>query len=167
LSRARPAEWDGRILAVLMATVALAGCTVVPYRYVVLTSDNVAVADAGKPPVGSGRGDIPIRYSLKDPGVSLSLTLPSGPDPSFKIRSSAPITAVSIEPGHVTSESPFGFVIRDSPFEYTVIWRLTDGEASAVGRPVQVTINLDGRDEPLLIYGVVAEAGKVRYGIGL
>lgn len=148
------------------ATLALAGCTVIPYRYVQLTSENVAAAEVGKPPVGSGRREIPLRYTLDDSGAALSLTLPAGPDLSFKIKSSAPIAAVTIEPGHVTRESPFGFVIRESPFEYTVIWRL-DNESSAVGTAVQIRVELEGREAPILISGVVAEAGKVRYGIGI
>jgi hypothetical protein len=151
-----------RILAGLTLTLALVGCaTPFPYEYVELTSDNVEVAEAGRPPnraVIGGRHDIPIRYVLKDSDISLSLALTQGE--SFKVQSSAPIAAVSIEPG---------LVIRESPFAYTVawIWRLIDNYSSAVGKPVHIRIDLEGRAEPILISGVIAESGRIYSGNGL
>ncbi len=159
---------DRRILLALTATFVLGGlggCTIVPYRYVELTSDNVAVTEVGRPPNGGvigGRRDIPIRYALEEPGVSLSLAMTPG-HLSLRIESSAPIAAVSIEPGHVTDMSAFGFVIRESAFEYTVNWRLVD----SVGERVEIEIALEDRADPILISGVIAESGKIIYGIGI
>jgi hypothetical protein len=154
---------DGRILVALAATLVLVGCTIWPYEYVELTSDNVEVTEVGRPPnraVTGGRRDIPVRYALEDLGVSLSLALTQSSGPAFKIESSVPIAAVSIEPG---------YVFRESPFEYTIIWthRLIDNYSSPVGKPVQIRIDLEGRPDPILISGVVAESGRTYSGIGI
>ena len=143
----------------------LVGCTVVPYDYVELTSNNVAVTEVGRPPNGGvigGRRNIPIRYAAEDSGVSLSIALTPG-DLTLKIESSAPIAAVSLEPGHVVDMSQLGFVVRESPFAYTITWRLVD----QVGTPVQIKIDLQDRAEPILITGVIARSGKTIYGIGI
>lgn len=140
----------------------LVGCaTAFPYEYVELTSDNVEVTEVGRPPnkaVIGGRTDIPIRYALKNSDVALSFALTPGE--SFKVESSAPIAAVSIEPGQA---------IRESPFAYTIswTWRLIDNESSPVGKPVLIRIDLEGSPDAILISGVVAESGKLYTGTGI
>jgi hypothetical protein len=139
------------VVATLALGLALFGCTRSNYLYVALSGANVEVAESGKPDIGAwhvGGGPIPTRYALKEAGASLTLAV--GDEsfvPSFEIVSSAPIRNVSVGSG---------YAIRKSEVEYKVFW-----SSVRVGQSVEIAIDLEGRVDPVVVAGVVAESGSV------
>lgn len=128
----------------------LSGCSSFnPYHYVELTGENVEVTEEGRPPPpGYFRfgGQIPLRYSLEEPGVSLTFAVGEGGLPNLDVSSSVPIRAISVEKGQPE---------RRSTHDFHVVWGLSAGDV------VQMRIDLENRADPVLITGVVAESGKV------
>ncbi|HEY7671568.1 MAG TPA: hypothetical protein VIC71_05065 [Gammaproteobacteria bacterium] len=153
-----------RLHAVLLAAPTLAGCFTFPYEYLELTGENVEITETGRPRVDTwhhGGGPIPLSYALEEPGVSLTLAVGplSGP-PNLVIVSSVRIRAVSIEP-----QAIHGVARPTSPFEYSLEWwdfriTLDNPKASHVGHVVQIRVELEGRADPVLISGVIAQSGK-------
>ena len=142
-----------RAEVVLSAALALTGCTAFPYEYVELTSENVEVIEVARPPrVGYfrlGVGRLPIRYALKECGVSLTLAVGDSWSANLDILSSVPIRDVSIENA---------YAFRRSPFEYSLTFGVTG--ASRAGEPVRIRIDLEDRSAPIVISGAIAESGK-------
>jgi hypothetical protein len=131
---------------------ALVGCTRSNYLYVALSGANLEIAESGKPDVGAwhvGGDTIPTRYVVKEPGVSLTIAVGDEPFvPSFEIVSAAPIRDVSV--------SPAGYAVRKSEAEYKVFW-----SSAHVGQSVEMAIDVDGRVDPVVVAGVVAESGTI------
>ena len=132
--------------------VALVGCTRSDYLYVALSGANLEIAESGKPDVGAwhvGGDPIPTRYVLSEPGVSLTLAVGNEPFvPNFEIVSSAPIRDVSV--------GSAGYAIRKTEAAYKVFW-----SSARVGQSVEISIDLDGRVDPTVVAGAVAESGSV------
>jgi len=140
------------------AALLLAACHRANFVYVALTGSNCEIVESGKPPIGLWRfgGDaIPVRYSVREPGVSLAITVGNEAFvPSLDIVSSAPIRRVEA--------SSFGIAIPTRPpSEYKVFWSYWREGATPirVGDPVRVTIELENRPEPVLVSGRVVESG--------
>ena len=142
----------GKVGILVAAVALLAACTRSSYVYVALSDDNVEVTHSGEPPLRKPRfgGDpIPIRYALKEPGLSLTLAVADEAFvPSFDITSSVPIREVSV--------GTTGSAIRKSQVEYKVFW-----SSARVGQSVQIRIDLENRTDPIRISGVIAESGTV------
>ena len=140
------------VAVTLALGLALVGCTRSDYVYVALSGANLEIAETGKPDVGAwhvGGDPIPTRYALKEPGVSLTLAVGDEPFvPSFEIVSSAPIRDVSV--------GSAGYAIRRSEAEYKVFW-----SSVRVGQSVEISIDLDGRVDPIVVAGAVAESGSI------
>jgi hypothetical protein len=140
-----------RFSVAVVAVLLLGACTRADFVYVALAGDNVEVVESGEPPIHArrfGGAPIPIRYSVEEPGVSLVLALGNETYvPSLEIVSSVPIHDVSV--------GATGWAIRRSPLAYHVLWSL-----DSVGAPVQITIDLEGRSQPVLLSGSIKKSGS-------
>lgn len=140
------------VVVTLVLGIVLVGCTRSDYLYVELSGANVEIAEDGKPDAGVwhwGAERIPTRYALKEPGVSMTFAVGNEAFvPSLQIMSSAPIRDVSLRPA--------GYAIRKSEAEYKVFW-----SSVRAGQSVEISIDLDGRIEPIVIAGSIAKSGSV------
>lgn len=135
-----------------------AACSRGGHVYVALSGRNVELVESGEPPRSSRcfcAVSVPLRYSLREPGVSITVALGDEPYvPSFEVRSTVPIHAISV--------GTTGFTVRRSEFAYKVLWsywREREEWSPRVGDFVQMQIELEDRAEPILVSGVIAESG--------
>jgi hypothetical protein len=142
----------------VVGALTLSACARQDYIYVALTGDNVEVVESGQPPRGFWRigGDaIPVRYSVRDLGTQLTISLgKDGFTPVLTIVSSVPLRAVEASPlAHAIPTRP--------PREYNVLWSYSqDGRSSVhVGDTVQMRIEIENREEPVLLSGVIKKSG--------
>jgi hypothetical protein len=146
------------LLVFVVAALPLAACHRANFVYVALTGDNAKIVESGEPRIGFrrfGGNAIPIRYSVTEPGVSLTITVGNEAFvPSLVIVSSAPIRAVEV--------TSLGMAIpTNPPSEYKVFWSYWREGATPVrvGDPVHLRIELENRPEPVLVSGFVLESG--------
>ena len=142
-----------RIHVVLAATLVLVGCYSVRWEHVELSAANIAVTDVARPDgggLGVGKGKVPVRYALEEPGASLSFAMDANYWMSIQINSSVPIADVS---------TTLGDVFRVSPFEYQVNWGTT-GPTSQAGETLEIRIELEQRADPIVVSGVVEKWGR-------
>ena len=142
---------------VVMA-LALCACARQDYIYVALTGDTVRVVESGQPPRGFwriGGGAIPVRYSVEGLGAQLTISLgKDGFSPVLNVLSSVPIRAIEASP--LATAIP-----TRPPLEYDVLWSYSrDGRSSVhVGDTVQMRIEIQDREEPVLLSGVIKQSG--------
>ena len=143
-----------RLHVVLASTLVLVGCYSVRYEYVELSAANIEVTDLARPDggrFGIGKGKIPVRYVLEEPGASLTFVMDANYWLNIEINSSVPIGAVT---------TTLGDVVRVSPFEYQVAWARSTRAISRAGETLEIRIELERRTDPIVVSGVVDKWGR-------
>jgi hypothetical protein len=154
-----------RLVAATLACLFVGACHRASYVYAALNGDNVTVVETGRPRHSYWRwgGPIPIRYSVNDPGVSLTISVGSSAfTPELNIVSSVPIRAVEV--------SHRGTALRRSQSEYMVdwsYWREPDPSPVHVGDAIELKIYLDDRIDPVRVTGTITTSGSIVYSDGL